>query len=220
MGPSTPPMARAQTAHRRPSFSPRPTQLPHNLQCGPVTSKSESSWGQGKGLNGQDPGSAPSTPAIWGTEPRVAIAPAARRPAHTHTHAHPHTTHTGTRTCTRLCTQTPSHVQEPHERSWAQDSRLIISGAVEARTRGHTRTRHRHSTRALPLKPPPWPRATRAPTTSMTWALHCDSSCRPCSARSNSFRYSASVFWASWRPEPVTTWCVWGNTGVEPGPPK
>lgn len=43
-------------------------------------------------------------------------------------------------------------------------------------------------------------------TTSMTWALHWESSCMPCRAKSNSFLYSASVFWASWRPDPVTTY--------------
>lgn len=42
-------------------------------------------------------------------------------------------------------------------------------------------------------------------TTSMTWALHWERSCRPWRERSNSFRYSASVFWASCRPDPVTT---------------
>lgn len=40
----------------------------------------------------------------------------------------------------------------------------------------------------------------------MTWALHWESSCMPCRAKSNSFLYSASVFWASWRPDPVTTY--------------
>lgn len=43
-------------------------------------------------------------------------------------------------------------------------------------------------------------------TTSITWALHCESSCMPCRAKSNSFLYSVSVFWASWRPDPVTTY--------------
>ena len=43
------------------------------------------------------------------------------------------------------------------------------------------------------------------PTTSMTWALHLDKSCRPRKARSNSSRYSSSDFWLS-SPEPVTTW--------------
>lgn len=43
------------------------------------------------------------------------------------------------------------------------------------------------------------------PTTSMTWALHLDKSCRPRSARSKSSRYSSSDFWLS-SPEPVTTW--------------
>lgn len=43
-------------------------------------------------------------------------------------------------------------------------------------------------------------------TTSMTCALHWESSCRPCRAKSNNFLYSESVFWDSCRPEPVTTW--------------
>lgn len=43
------------------------------------------------------------------------------------------------------------------------------------------------------------------PTTSMTWALHLDKSCRPRRARSKSSRYSSSDFWLS-SPEPVTTW--------------
>lgn len=43
------------------------------------------------------------------------------------------------------------------------------------------------------------------PTTSMTWALHLERSCRPRRARSNSSRYSSSDFWLS-SPEPVTTW--------------
>lgn len=42
-------------------------------------------------------------------------------------------------------------------------------------------------------------------TTSMTWALHLDSSCSPRKARSKSSLYSSSDFWLS-SPEPVTTW--------------
>lgn len=49
------------------------------------------------------------------------------------------------------------------------------------------------------------------PTTSMTWALHLDKSCRPRRARSKSSRYSSSDFWLS-SPEPVTTWRTRGVT--------
>lgn len=55
----------------------------------------------------------------------------------------------------------------------------------------------------------------RKHTTSMTCALHWERSCKPWRERSKSFRYSASVFWASCRPEPVTTYNVFKQTNKQ-----
>lgn len=52
-------------------------------------------------------------------------------------------------------------------------------------------------------------------TTSMTLALHWESSCMPCRAKSNSFLYSVSVFWDSWRPDPVTTYMDTNNKALQ-----